>query len=569
MNTYSSPENRMTPDEASLLQEICAFCEENGLSCTHSGSVIGFGLGFVGDFCLFWIGEAEGEFRFYARLEARAEGKQPPADCPFSPDRRSVIFYAIKTSLAKAREIKAQEVPNIFITDEMTESAPTDSEETSASHPDIPTKKEALLYVNDSLFTATEQLDCALHLFEKYLAETDNDHRLPASLGRRTLRILAHLNIRTDGELCVCGAAKLACFPGCGKATLTALTKYIQERTGAKPADFASYRRTAVPLFVFKKVRTLPPDEGAHLAALGAHLTDLVGVCLTRWTALRPNSRNAVILKKYCEDDSLTLTELGEELDLTRERVRQLVAREQRQLHYIFRYRETDGQLGAALDGMREIFDRQLADLITFAHYGSRGAQRKFYTGVCIFYGRDTAESLKKLAFSGKDEKKKRPHARVLAVQKMLEGAFLQARTEIAPYLPFARLESGEQISPDLLIEKADGGIVAVLVRPLADMALSENLKIYNLFHRFCGERNMTYMILDEYGHSVYDLRRKSPNPVLAARMDSLLAAKGEITEADLCELGIDSENLTLYVLQNRLDYFAAPRRIKKRENDG
>ena len=122
---------------------------------------------------------------------------------------------------------------------------------------------------------------------------------------------------------------------------------------------------------------------------------------------------------------------------------------------------------------------------------------------------------------------------------------------------------------PDYLLRLSDGTSVLVLALATVNMALIYNIQRCNALHLFCRENGYGYLIIDDRGNSIYDLRCREIAPDLEEQLGAILGDFGEITWDDVKAIkktrSVLNADIAAYVMQNQLRFTLKPFRIRRR----
>ena len=125
---------------------------------------------------------------------------------------------------------------------------------------------------------------------------------------------------------------------------------------------------------------------------------------------------------------------------------------------------------------------------------------------------------------------------------------------------------------PHFLLRLPDKTHVLVLVLPTINMAYIYNIERCNELHRFCKEHGYGYLIIDDRGNSIYDIRSRVIDPELVSSFNTILNNQTRIVWRHVKELKetrpISNADIAAYVLQNKLHFTMEPFCIKRRKND-
>ena len=116
---------------------------------------------------------------------------------------------------------------------------------------------------------------------------------------------------------------------------------------------------------------------------------------------------------------------------------------------------------------------------------------------------------------------------------------------------------------PNFLLKLPNKTSVLVLVVPTVNMALSYNKSRFNALHCFCKERGYGYLIMDDRGNSIYDLKNRVIAPELACALSDMLDKNKRIVWQDIKELSqnikIRNQDVAAFVLQRNLNFRLSP----------
>lgn len=124
---------------------------------------------------------------------------------------------------------------------------------------------------------------------------------------------------------------------------------------------------------------------------------------------------------------------------------------------------------------------------------------------------------------------------------------------------------------PHYLLRLPDSKSVLVIVLPTINMAFHYNIRRCNELHRFCKENGYGYLIIDDRGNSIYDIKNRAIDSALVERLDTMLSEQTMIVWRNIKELKltypVSNADIAAYVLQNKLYFTMEPFCIKRRED--
>ena len=107
-----------------------------------------------------------------------------------------------------------------------------------------------------------------------------------------------------------------------------------------------------------------------------------------------------------------------------------------------------------------------------------------------------------------------------------------------------------------------------MLALATVNMALIYNIQRCNALHLFCRENGYGYLIIDDRGNSIYDLRCREVAPDLEEQLGAILGDFGEITWDDVKAIkktrSVPNADIAAYVMQNQLRFTLKPFRIRR-----
>ena len=122
---------------------------------------------------------------------------------------------------------------------------------------------------------------------------------------------------------------------------------------------------------------------------------------------------------------------------------------------------------------------------------------------------------------------------------------------------------------PMFLLRLNDGTKVLVVLLQTINMALIYNIRRCNELHRFCKENGYGYLIIDDRGNSIYDVKNRVIDDELVSLLNIIIARRGIILWSDIKDLKltrpVSNLDIAAYVLQNKLYFTMEPYRIMQR----
>jgi len=317
------------------------------------------------------------------------------------------------------------------------------------------------------------------------------------------------------------------------------------------------------------------------------------------------SARTKDVWKRYVLTDAETLEQISKDYSLTRERIRQLVKRGNREIADLFvRYCTYE---------KREIFDTYILPMAqalenascdlpvflqsAFADWG----ERKKKVVLQLLFGEENGAALVEACEKYQKKvtepaKKQNGIAEKLArLQTMIRyptavyadtgekiGTFVMEKeyTHISKfrkllekmqgYLHFVQNPNIVYYStaktdhrPSFLLEFENGRRVLVLVLPTLNMAFSYNLKRFWALRDFCKRRGYGYLIVDDREQALWDLECLPVDPALKSALDAILLSKGRILWDDIFEMkkthDLTNSLIVAYVLQSKLHFVMDP----------
>ena len=375
-------------------------------------------------------------------------------------------------------------------------------------------------------------------------------------------------------------------------------------------------------------------DTVAALERCGEYFLDLVDKILhiIKSTSYGSLSRNLSIYLEYIETNKTTLAEVASRYDLSRERVRQIIARTESRISYYFnRTMLIDNtEFNELLEQLAVVFEavEYKIPLLISCGLANISARKKEAT-LKMLLGKELSEKLMELApkkvlekksesaFENEDEitpSKKIKSIRASKSENALEDwdkfqskisfpsdftadasacivSYEKEYTYAFEKKFYKKLKSFESFvdiienpdivyyssvqtdhRPNFLLRLPDRKSALVVVAPTVNMAFFYNIERFNGLHCFCKESGYGYLIMDDRGNSIYDVKSKAVDPKISERFDAILKSKGKILWEDIkkikLEMPVSNIDIAAYVLQSKLYFTKKPYCIKKREGD-
>lgn len=122
---------------------------------------------------------------------------------------------------------------------------------------------------------------------------------------------------------------------------------------------------------------------------------------------------------------------------------------------------------------------------------------------------------------------------------------------------------------PHFLLRLPDGTSVLVLVMQTVNMAFIYNIERCNALHSFCKKHGYGYLITDDHGNSILDIKNRTVDQELTDILNSILNNNGLIVWNDIKAIkqtqSVSNHDISAYVLQNKLHFTLKPFCIKRR----
>ena len=324
-------------------------------------------------------------------------------------------------------------------------------------------------------------------------------------------------------------------------------------------------------------------------------------------------SRNFSIYWAYLQTDKTTLASVASQYDLSRERVRQVTTRVRNRLFYHFKKALLfdHEEYNRCIEALAELFERIGYDIRALVAFGLNGiSNRKKEAFLCLVFGEEFCQRImveqRQLAIETQAQQALAQKEATLRQEWDKLASKICYPSDTSASLPVSGLEQEFEYPfekkmqaklqkfvslleiiehPDLvyyssqttdhrphfLLRLPDGKNILVLTLPTINMALIYNIRRCNELHRFCKERGYGYLILDDRGNSIYDLKNRTLSPELTEQLDTFLQAQGRIVWANIKEIKhrcpVTNADLAAYVLQNKFHFTLNPFCIRYRKD--
>lgn len=333
--------------------------------------------------------------------------------------------------------------------------------------------------------------------------------------------------------------------------------------------------------------------------------------------------KNAEIFNAYYDSDTLTLEEIGKEKGVTRERIRQLNKSNLKRIRRSFdRYMTFCSYPAEIRDGAADILEKiEPCEFIVLLYYGAnKTSKRKKLLISSLLLGESYAAPIKKLfdeysnrinkkTCADKDNEKEKlipgSERRIIAWKKLEEKICFptspikidrldfisfepdintncekRLKSKLDSLLPLIEYVEYPDIvyysstttdhRPDFAIKTPENQCVLVITLPTINLAYNYNLTRFNALHSFCRKNGYGYIVMNDRGKSIYDIKAINVDEALKARLDEILDKRTMIIWSDILKLKeefkITNETVVAYVLQNNLSFNLKPFTIRKKQ---
>ncbi len=324
--------------------------------------------------------------------------------------------------------------------------------------------------------------------------------------------------------------------------------------------------------------------------------------------------RNFFIYRDRVETDSVTLAEIATNYNLSRERIRQICDHIDNNLskHFKKALSKNNEELEEHVQQVARIFAEIDYEFVYLSAYGmTHISMRKKEAIFNLFFGKnlsqkiiDSSRSL--LQFLKEKNKVLQIEKKILEDWKVFETKFYFPSNLLADQKhPIATLQKDynfhfenkfyekirkfERIvdiikNPDIvfystnqtdhrphfLLRLSNGKSVLILLLPTINMGFAYNLERFNALHNFCTENGYGYLITDDRGNSIYDIKNKIIDEELVKTLDNILNTKNFISWRDIKDIkltrSVANIDIVAYVLQNKLRFSMSPFSIRRRK---
>lgn len=351
-----------------------------------------------------------------------------------------------------------------------------------------------------------------------------------------------------------------------------------------------------------------PRDQAERLMVLFEELLRIMGEkCYPR------SRRDYAIYLDHIEGDQVTLSDLASKYELSRERIRQIINRiEERLFRRLKKAMRFDNvEFNACIERIAEILKEANYCIPYLLVYGMSGVSNRKKQALLNLFGEnlrkelaESAAGLTTVEWERRMLQKKQEEFeawRLCSAKVCYPSAFVVDQS-----LPVAVYERGKLFSfeeraykqlkkfgpaieiiqnpdivydstsetdhrPHFLLRLPDGTSALGLILPTVNMAFIYNIKRCNALHLFCKANGYGYLIVDDRGDSMFDLKNRALDPALKERLDVILQTRKRIVWNDILQikrrLSVSNADIAAYVLQNKLHFTMEPFCIRYREN--
>lgn len=319
------------------------------------------------------------------------------------------------------------------------------------------------------------------------------------------------------------------------------------------------------------------------------------------------------VYRRYIASDTVTLAALAPDFYVSRERIRQYIVLAKRKANrYLWwELKSENPDVCACIEELAGLLEAVECDVISLIAYGWSLCGRRLVEAMLVtLFGEETGAFLLQASEPLSTIEEHRRQVLRRQDELMDQWALLAAKicypsklTDADPALPepcqgkelneteqrfykkLKRLEAvidvvsspdvvycreGRGIDrPSLAIRTPEGRCVLVLVVSTINMASAYYVRLFNALHLFCARGGYGYLIMDDRGNSIYDLKSRLLDPDAVSYFDGLLRTKGGIRWADVKawkeHAPFPNEDLVAYVLQRRLRFSRNPFYISAR----
>lgn len=306
--------------------------------------------------------------------------------------------------------------------------------------------------------------------------------------------------------------------------------------------------------------------------------------------------RHISIFCDYIFDDGVTLESVGNRYNISRERVRQIVAKYRKRLKGAFYKSEFKSYSIAINDVFLNVSDKAFVHFIAFAFLPQSGKRLTAFLLQCLF-GTDVAEAViavaQSLIFSVEPLNKHNEKITGLLSKAIFPGLATE-------YAHINNIECGESKEsfykdnlliklsqckdikgivrnpkivycvtsatthiPDFCLQTKDDKLILVIDLPTLNMAIYYNLNRFRALHRFCKENGYGYLIIDDRYNTIFDIRNSEIDKELSEALLQVLNKTGRIVWHDIQRLkskfNISDSILAAFVIQNKLKFTLDP----------
>jgi len=323
--------------------------------------------------------------------------------------------------------------------------------------------------------------------------------------------------------------------------------------------------------------------------------------------------RNMSIYLEYVESDTTTLSQIAAKYDLSRERIRQIVnntGKRNRQ-YFMGALRNNNSAIKIIVEEIASILEAVDHDMLHLTVYGmAEISHRKKESIINTLFEKALAQAIteKVTAITNQIkeqddliQKKKAtlealefylskviyPSSPVVDDSLLVSSYEVESRfsfevdfyNKIKAFEPFIKIIQNPDIvyysssqtdhRPHFLLQLPDKANVLVLLMNTVNMAFIYNIQRCNALHIFCKEKGYGYLIIDDRGNSIYDIKSRRLDEELVATLNNILNSQSMIVWKNIKEIKqtrpVPNEDIAAYVLQNRLYFTMEPFCIKRR----
>lgn len=325
--------------------------------------------------------------------------------------------------------------------------------------------------------------------------------------------------------------------------------------------------------------------------------------------------RNLDIYRQHIEKDGTTLADIADNIEISRERVRQLIVKAQKSLPKLYRKMLISNDEGAKKCALRfyEIAKHVDFDIILIYTHGlSQMSHRKRDAFLAMLFGQTTSATVSRISkaylthidlLEREDQTRKKLAEKFEVYRsKICFPSTLKANFDTINSLGdtfdnqyesnlATKLKKFESIidiipNPDIIYYRSnvtdhrpqfalklpEGEVALVVTVPTINMAFPYNVNRFNELHKFCKQNGYGYLIIDDRGQSIFDLQKMKIDIELEQSLWEILDKRGEILWHDIKDLqdrmriSITNTDLAAFTLGNKLFLLSKPFVIRRRD---